>query len=714
MRTKTYVAALVGLATLLMLAALPAAAHLTGAVWTTAADGAKINANLYDQKCPPTEGDPCRVPPLVPFLNGGPSFSSPSRWVPNGDYYFQVTDPAGKVLLSTDSIECRRFRVEEIEVTPGVFRKVTTYPLASNPAPHITCEDKGYIEYVMTTIALCPFEDTPNNGGVYKLWITNVNDYNLSDPHAKFGFIPSCSKTDNFKVKKQASVWGKKVDDEGGPVEGVHIILYSVVKVKGQQTLVQIDETCTDGNGEFSFSNLSAGNYAVDEDLDLSNCVDCGCTDYSGWERVSPPGPIYFNITRGDLGRKGAAGQPIYVGEFVNNPPPGGIFAALSGRKFLDEDGHGCWDPEESTLADWQICLEMKDGNGTWIPALDGDGNPVPCQITDPIEGVYNFGNLPVPMTYRISETLKSGWLQTGPNTDPDEVTLYPPLSADPCGSISVDPPDADVTVTASSGRYVANLSDTAYPLVEVGGLNFGNKLAELCVEKRDACTNALLPGFEFTLYDCACETPVTEDGLETAINPIVTGGDDDCWTNLLAGDYCVKETAAPGWISVGPAQQCVSLDAGGTATVTFYNWAPCMGLTPGYWKNWRNHYTEAQFETLLEGTIAATIAEADLIFEHWDASPGDEMTILKAFLLADQLTLNLTQLPGMPNPSEGSLVPECSLDYYGTPIVLSEVIEAALCCVAPDGCSREDLLKIKNWLAAFAEARMSTCPCIP
>ena len=89
-------------------------------------------------------------------------------------------------------------------------------------------------------------------------------------------------------------------------------------------------------------------------------------------------------------------------------------------------------------------------------------------------------------------------------------------------------------------------------------------------------------------------------------------------------------------------------------------------------------------------------------------------MTILKAFLLADQLTLNLTQLPGMPNPSEGSLVLECSLDYYGTPIVLGEVIEAALCCVAPDGCSREDLLNIKNWLAAFAEARMSTCPCIP
>ncbi len=262
MRAKTCFAAILWLAMLTTLAVLPAAAHLTGAVWTTAADGAKVNANLYDQKCP-TVGDECTVPPLVPFLNGGPSFSSPSRWVPNGDYYFQVTDPAGKVLLSTDDIECRRFRVEEIEVD-GVMRKVTTYPLAGNPAPHITCQDTGYTDYVMTTIALCPFDDTPNNGGVYKLWITNVNDYNLSDPHAKFGFIPSCSKTDNFKVKKQASIWGKKVDDEDGPVEGVHIILYSVQKVRGQTTLVQIAETCTDGNGEFSFSGLNAGSRRLD------------------------------------------------------------------------------------------------------------------------------------------------------------------------------------------------------------------------------------------------------------------------------------------------------------------------------------------------------------------------------------------------------------------------------------------------------------------
>lgn len=403
----------------------------------------------------------------------------------------------------------------------------------------------------------------------------------------------------------------------------------------------------------------------------------------------------------------------------MNNPPPGDLIATLAGRKFLDANGNGCLDSSETPLEGWTVCLEQKNGNGTWVPVLDENDNQV-CDETGP-EGEFTFEDLPVPMTYRISETPKIGWLQTGPNTDPDEECLHgQPSCSDPCASIQVIPSDADVTVIAKDGMYIVNFGEIADVQTEVLSLNFGNALAEICVEKTEACSDRPLAGFTFTLWDCACEVEVTKDALGNDIEPIVSGGDDDCWTNLLAGSYCVKETLTPGWDSVGPTEKCVTVEAGGSETASFCNWAPCMGLTPGYWKNWRNHYTSEQFCVLLEGTIAdvgdctADIAAADAIFEHWDASPGDELTIMKAFLLADQLTLNLTQLPGMPNPSDGSLVPECSLDYNGTPIVLSEVIEAALCCIAPDGCSREDILQIKNWLAAFAEARMSTCPCIP
>lgn len=52
------------------------------------------------------------------------------------------------------------------------------------------------------TVQLCPYEDTPNPGGVYKVWVTRVEDY--SPGKGKHGFRPSRSKTDNFKVTEVA------------------------------------------------------------------------------------------------------------------------------------------------------------------------------------------------------------------------------------------------------------------------------------------------------------------------------------------------------------------------------------------------------------------------------------------------------------------------------------------------------------------------------
>jgi len=56
------------------------------------------------------------------------------------------------------------------------------------------------------TVELFPYLRTPNPGGEYKVWMTPVSDYacgsNLSQECnvGFFGFIPSKSKTDNFKV----------------------------------------------------------------------------------------------------------------------------------------------------------------------------------------------------------------------------------------------------------------------------------------------------------------------------------------------------------------------------------------------------------------------------------------------------------------------------------------------------------------------------------
>ena len=70
------------------------AAASPGAIWTTYPDGTIVNGNLYDAKD-------------HVYLNGGPQNSSGGGGIPDGQYYFQVTDPSGAVLLSQDDISCR-------------------------------------------------------------------------------------------------------------------------------------------------------------------------------------------------------------------------------------------------------------------------------------------------------------------------------------------------------------------------------------------------------------------------------------------------------------------------------------------------------------------------------------------------------------------------------------------------------------------------------
>src|SRR4051812_29981340 len=75
-----------------------AAPPLSGAIFTTFPDGSIVNANVqYTSKC-------------QVYLDGGPGPNAPAgaAGLPAGDYYFQVTDPSGKKLLSTDSVSNRR------------------------------------------------------------------------------------------------------------------------------------------------------------------------------------------------------------------------------------------------------------------------------------------------------------------------------------------------------------------------------------------------------------------------------------------------------------------------------------------------------------------------------------------------------------------------------------------------------------------------------
>jgi hypothetical protein len=167
----------------------PVRAHApSGAIFTTVSDGTEVNYNIYQAK-------------EEVYLDGGPGPGAPqgAAGLDNGVYVFQVTDPSGKTLLSTDPVECRQFTV-----TNGIIAST-----APSSCGHVTGVD---VDYNAVTVQLMPFNDTPNNGGEYKVWVTLLVDYVCNDDltivdcgpkkgGAAHGFVPRHTKTDNFKVR---------------------------------------------------------------------------------------------------------------------------------------------------------------------------------------------------------------------------------------------------------------------------------------------------------------------------------------------------------------------------------------------------------------------------------------------------------------------------------------------------------------------------------
>jgi cysteine-rich repeat protein len=153
-------------------------ARLSGAIFTTLADGSAVDANIYESKADV-------------YLDGGPGDQAPASAaaLPEGDYYFQVTDPSGRILLSLDAVECRQFHVNAAGFIDAV---------GGGACAHATGID---VDHGALTVQLMPYADTPNPGGVYKAWVTRVEEYDAG--FARFhGFRPAESKTDNYKVIK--------------------------------------------------------------------------------------------------------------------------------------------------------------------------------------------------------------------------------------------------------------------------------------------------------------------------------------------------------------------------------------------------------------------------------------------------------------------------------------------------------------------------------
>lgn len=242
-----------------------ASAQLSGAIFTSTEDGSIVNQNLYDKK-------------TDVYLNGGPKpghCDNLSAGLPEGDYYFQVTDPSGQTLLSTDDISCRMFHVDK-------SGKISNYVSGGG-----SCTDHdtgGPTPCEGITVQLYPYSDTPNPGGVYKVWVTPVGKY---DPSAgSFGFIEAWSKTDVFKVKESV-----KPPQEVATITGYKFYDTNTngVKDPGEpgiaNWLINLYQGASPGDIPFDFDYTDATGLYVFE-------VAAGSGAYTVCEVIPPPPPV--------------------------------------------------------------------------------------------------------------------------------------------------------------------------------------------------------------------------------------------------------------------------------------------------------------------------------------------------------------------------------------------------------------------------------------
>jgi hypothetical protein len=139
------------------------AAPLPGAIFTTDSTCTGVNVNIYGSKADV-------------YLNGGPSHPGAAS-LPDGSYYVRVTNPGGDVLLGTSVGSGNDTPFVVTNGHANCIQLCTVLISGGNPDPN------------------CGYDDTTNNGGEYKVWVSTVNTFDNNS-----------TKTDNFKVKEDPVV----------------------------------------------------------------------------------------------------------------------------------------------------------------------------------------------------------------------------------------------------------------------------------------------------------------------------------------------------------------------------------------------------------------------------------------------------------------------------------------------------------------------------
>jgi hypothetical protein len=167
------------------------------------------------------------------YLTGGPE-SKRAPGLTDGTYYFQVTNPSGTKLLSTDDAKCR-----QVVVSGG---KITGVPSSESCSHAVGLLTPGNPSI---PVQLAPFSASPDDDdeyGEYKVWLirkVNTTSVSTSDPKV-VKFSQSNAKTDTFRVKKVQVPQGSCQPSESMSVLVVGKQVFSVVP-KGSWTVPNKD-----------------------------------------------------------------------------------------------------------------------------------------------------------------------------------------------------------------------------------------------------------------------------------------------------------------------------------------------------------------------------------------------------------------------------------------------------------------------------------------
>ncbi|MDD4161655.1 MAG: SdrD B-like domain-containing protein, partial [Methanothrix sp.] len=227
-------------------------------------------------------------------------------------------------------------------------------------------------------------------------------------------------------------------------------------------------ELTTAKDGSYKFEGISPGTYTITE------------TEQSGWVRTAPVEGSYSialsdaDITGKDFGNHGSW--------------------AISGSVFLDRNGNGARDADETGQVDWSIQISQ-------------DGKVINATTTGQ-DGSYAFKNL-APGKYTVSEVASEGWTISLPQE----------------GSYSVDLLNADVTGKDFGNRGDLSISGQKYYDINGNGVQDADEPG--------------IPGGEVSLVESGktvANTTTDDNGMYS-------------FKNILPGTYTINDPVPSGLI---------------------------------------------------------------------------------------------------------------------------------------------------------------------